>query len=322
MSSTERLFRCGGKRRRRSLESPHRRVTDDLWSSARQEIAISYEERIAECNNADLSRFMPWRIGLRRAGFVRRDRAPMLRSSGRGFSTGRDGVIELLGDSPDARTANLEELARELARRGEIRMRGERFPVTDAFEQPNDCEIDRGLVPWLGVRPFGVHLCAFTRRRDGLCCWVAVRAADKSFPGAWDNTVAGGQPAGLSLLDNVVKECAEEASIPATIARRAAPVGKITYVREDATGLKPDTLFCYDLELTDDFEPAPHDGEVERFLCVPVAELARIVRDEPRCKPNCALVWIDFLLRHGALDDQGPSMRRDALRRSLSAPLP
>lgn len=253
---------------------------------------------------------------------MRRDRAPILLSIGQGFSTGRDGTIELLGDSPDARTENLEEFARELARRGEIRVRGERFPVTDAFERANDCEIDRGLVPWLGVRPFGVHLCAYTRRRGGLCCWVAVRAADKSFPGAWDNTVAGGQPAGLSLLDNVIKECAEEASIPAAIARRATPVGKITYVREDATGLKPDTLFCYDLELPDDFEPAPHDGEVECFLCVPVAELARIVRDEPRCKPNCALVWIDFLLRHGALDDQGPSMRRDALRRSLSAPLP
>ncbi len=286
------------------------------------ERTISYEERIAACNNAELHRFLPWRIDGRRAGFVRRDRVPLLLATGAGFSTQGDGSLELKGDSAASLTARLAALARELALRGEIRVRDERFPLTDDCEAPPRCEIDRGLVPWLGVRAFGVHLCAYTRRHDGLHCHVAVRAKTKSFPGAWDNTVAGGQPAGMTLSANVIKECAEEASIPAEVANLAVATSPITYVQEDATGLKPDTLFCYDLELTNGFEPAPNDGEVERFLCVPANELAQVVRDEPRCKPNCALVWIDFLLRHGVVEGEVAPFRRDALRRSLEAPLP
>jgi len=37
------------------------------------------------------------------------------------------------------------------------------------------------------------------------------------------------QPAGLSCMDNVVKECQEEASIPAALAKTARPVGVVSY---------------------------------------------------------------------------------------------
>ena len=110
--------------------------------------------------------------------------------------------------------------------------------------------------------------------------------------------------------------------MPAELAARAVPTTTITYVREDASGLKPDTLFCYDLELPADFVPRPHDGEVERFLLLPLRELVAAVRDSARCKPNCALVWIDFFLRHGALDAElSPAARADLAAR-LCAPLP
>lgn len=37
------------------------------------------------------------------------------------------------------------------------------------------------------------------------------------------------QPAGLSCMDNLVKECQEEASIPAALAKTARPVGVVSY---------------------------------------------------------------------------------------------
>lgn len=59
-----------------------------------------------------------------------------------------------------------------------------------------------------------------------------------------DHIVAGGQPAGISLADNVVKECQEEAGIPEQLARKAVPVGVVTYTSLQDAGLKRDVLFC------------------------------------------------------------------------------
>lgn len=70
------------------------------------------------------------------------------------------------------------------------------------------------------------------------------------------------QPFGISCIDNVVKECGEEASIPEELARQARPVGLVSYMYMMEQGLKPDVLFCYDLKLPADFVPKPLDGEV------------------------------------------------------------
>lgn len=255
-------------------------------------------------------------------GFVRLDRTARLERADAPFRRGADGGLELLGDSVAERTQRLQGFARRLADEGAFAWRDETYAVAERFGAPELLRLDRGAVPWFGVRPFGVHVCGFVRTARGLDVWVAVRSRKKTFPGAFDNTVAGGQPAGLSLLENVVKECAEEASIPREFAERAVPRSELTYVRQDATGLKPDTLFVFDLELPEGFAPAPCDDEVERFERMPAAELARIVRDEPRCKPNCSLVWIDFFLRHGVLDEELAPDRRAALARALAAPLP
>ena len=74
-------------------------------------------------------------------------------------------------------------------------------------------------MPWFGVRAFGPHMTGYVRRKDGLHIWVPRRSFTKpTFPGQLDNTVAGGQPAGIGLHDNLIKECAEEASIPRQLA--------------------------------------------------------------------------------------------------------
>jgi hypothetical protein len=44
--------------------------------------------------------------------------------------------------------------------------------------------------------------------------------------GMYDHIVAGGQPYGITPLDNVIKECEEEASIPIELAKLAKCTGK------------------------------------------------------------------------------------------------
>jgi 8-oxo-dGTP pyrophosphatase MutT (NUDIX family) len=118
--------------------------------------------------------------------------------------------------------------------------------------------------------------------------------------------VAGGLPHGLSLEENLVKEAAEEAAVPEQLAQNAVPVGAISYNRITQRGFRRDVLYCYDLEVPDDFVPCNMDGEVEEFMLLPLGEIAEIVRETDDFKLNCNLVVIDFLIRHGWLGPESP----------------
>ena len=128
-----------------------------------------------------------------------------------------------------------------------------------------------------------------------------------------DHIVAGGQPAGMGLLDNVVKECEEEAGIPAEMTRKLAKaVGAISY--EDYQTCDDDgpvdgvisraVLFNYDIELPRSFQPKVVDGEVEEFFTAGMDEVKQMMDPAFRdpIKPNCYPVIIDYLLREGHID--------------------
>jgi 8-oxo-dGTP pyrophosphatase MutT (NUDIX family) len=167
--------------------------------------------------------------------------------------------------------------------------------------------LDRAAAAHFGIRAFGQHVNGFVRRADGLYMWVARRAASRrTYPGMLDNLTAGGLPHGASLEDNLVKECFEEAGIPAESARQARPVGALSYGRVTAAGFKPDVLYCYDLELPEAFEPRCTDGEVQEFHLWPIEAVASRVRDTDEFKLNCNLVIIDFLVRHGLIAPEHP----------------
>jgi 8-oxo-dGTP pyrophosphatase MutT (NUDIX family) len=137
--------------------------------------------------------------------------------------------------------------------------------------------------------------------------WVAQRSQNKpTEPGKLDQLVAGGQPVGIGLQDNVLKECWEEAGIPPEIARQAKPVGAISYCRETSQGLRPDVIFAFDLELPVDFKPVNKDGEVAAFFLWSMEQVISTVRDSTAFKVNCALVVIHFLIRHGFVDPEHP----------------
>lgn len=137
--------------------------------------------------------------------------------------------------------------------------------------------------------------------------WIGRRSPNKhTYPGLLDNTVAGGLPYGMPARACLAKECEEEAGITPDWSGAAIPVGAITYCAETKEGLRPDVLFCYDLELSGDFRPACRDGEIEEFRLVPIDEVAATVRDTEQFKFNCNLVIIDFLIRHGFIGPDEP----------------
>lgn len=270
---------------------------------------MSFLDRIRECNTHDLARFMPFMVAGIRVGWVKKPFAARLRAYPNVFAVSESavGLAPGLGTT-EARTEAVDRVVRELAAAGVIRAwREEPYPVAPAFGAKPLLLMERAAVPFFGVRAYGIHVNGFVRGGDGLKLWVGRRAPDKpTFPNELDNLIAGGQPAGMSLLDNLVKESEEEAAVPPELALEAIPVGAVSYCMETAEGLKPDVLFLYDLALSPDFEPENRDGEIAEFMLRPVEEVMDIVSETTQFKFNCALVNIDFFVRHGLIAPDEP----------------
>jgi len=273
---------------------------------------LTYLDHIKACNNANPARYVPFRINGMSMGALRPDFATALVSLGSDFVRDDNGefcfaphVVNL-----DERNRVLDTATRALRAKGVIRrLHGERFDIRPTLGHDPLCQLDRSAMPYFGFRSWGVHMNGYVRKDNDIHMWVAHRAKDKpTYPGMLDNMVAGGQPAGLGFLENMIKECAEEAGIPESLSRHLRPIGAVSYLYETAEGLKPDVMINFDLELPEDFIPQCTDGEVDRFELLSLAEVAEIVRSGFDFKFNCALVVIDFLIRHGYLTaDNEPS---------------
>ena len=235
---------------------------------------------------------MALRIGGRQAGWLDPSALPEVLACG-GVLSGA--AVEL----PDG--AALPEMARRLVAAGACRCRDEAFDVR-AFDGSVVGVIDRGALPVFGFEAWGVHINGLVRRADGLHLWVARRGDDRPLdPGKLDHIVAGGIPAGLTADETVVKEAAEEAAIPAALAATASPVAQIPYCLERPEGLRRDRLFCYDLDLPEDFVPHPADAEMAGFELWPISRVAETVAGTDDFKFNVNLVLIDLLIRLGVL---------------------
>jgi 8-oxo-dGTP pyrophosphatase MutT (NUDIX family) len=265
---------------------------------------MSYLHHIRACNSHDLSGFLPFHVGPDRVGWVRRELAERLIRFDDVFAVEPERVSLLLGLGDfESRSEAMARVLDALVADGTLsQLRGEDYPVMTSWGQPPLLKIDRAAVEFFGVKSFGIHVNGFVRRADGIHLWVGKRATDRKIaPGKLDNLVAGGQPIGLTLDENLVKEAHEEAGLSAEAARRAVPVGIVSYLMESPAGLKPDTLFLYDLEVAEDFVPRNTDGEVEHFMLWSLDEVAQRVRDTEDFKFNVNLVIVDFLIRHGYL---------------------
>jgi 8-oxo-dGTP pyrophosphatase MutT (NUDIX family) len=247
------------------------------------------------CNNARLpGDRLAFRIDQAQVGWLKPALAEALQAFPE-ISAGAAGITLTDG-------TRLPTIARQLADAGWYRWRREDFDVRARPEGQVLARIDRGALPSFGIMAEGVHVNGLVRRSDGIHVWIARRAANKLLdPGKLDHIVAGGVPAGLTPAETLVKEAAEEAAVPASLADRSVPVACIAYAMERTEGLRRDRLHCYDLELPEDFRPHATDGEVEAFELWPIQRVMQTVRETDDFKFNVNLVLIDLFLREGLI---------------------
>jgi isopentenyldiphosphate isomerase len=271
---------------------------------------MSYLRHIQACNPVITERFVPWEINGQVYGWLRPSFIEHLRQFDQLFAiSGRQVGLcnpDLRGE---ALTAELSDVVNTLFEQGVLphKPMNEPYPLTAGERDEAIAEIDRVAASHFGLRSFGQHLNGYVNYNGRLLLWVGKRARDRAiFPGAWDNMVAGGLPQGISLEENLIKECQEEAGMSVALAQQATYVGSIAYNRVNANGFRPDVLYCYDIELPTTFIPQNTDGEVESFHLMPVEDVLQIVRDSDDFKLNCNLVIIDFALRHRLISEDDP----------------
>ncbi|KAM9828041.1 thiamin pyrophosphokinase 2 [Syngnathus typhle] len=181
--------------------------------------------------------------------------------------------------------------------------RDERYNVMDKFSDPPVMWMERAATSLFGVKRYGVHINGYTVSESGdVYMWLARRSFTKqTYPGLLDNMAAGGLAAGMSIKHTLVKECQEEACIPETLAEKAHPVSTVSYTYQDGEGVFSESQFVFDLELPLAFKPKVGDGEVQEFYLLPIEKVKELLATED-FKPNCAMVVLDFLIRHSFIE--------------------
>ncbi len=210
--------------------------------------------------------------------------------------------------------------------------RNEEFAVRESFHATPKLIVERAAAVLFGVPAYGVFVNGYTCEEDGSSrpthLWIGTRSPTKqTWPSRLDSLAAGGLAAGMLPRQAMINECIEEAGIdPSCLEANLLAVSAVSYTafNDDGWGLKRDVLFCFDLQLPNDFVPCAVDGEMESFEKLPIATVLQLLA-EPICnkddsdnrwKPNVGVVLIDFLLRHGFLDANDPHYLEliDALR--------
>jgi 8-oxo-dGTP pyrophosphatase MutT (NUDIX family) len=228
---------------------------------------------------------------------------------------GKVALTAVAGDTSESRTLAVEKVMEKLRDDGVVTgWRDELYPVAESFYSEPIFLMERAAVALLGIREYGVHVNGLVQSSptEAPKMWLGRRSPTKSkYPGMLDHIAAGGQPAGIGLLDNVVKECFEEAGIPfdMTFAGIHA-AGAISYefYSSSKDQVTRAVMFNFDLYLPPDFEPKPVDGEMTEFILWDIQQLKESMDpDYPDpIKPNCYVVIIDYLLRTGKLSPEAP----------------
>ncbi|KAF8323851.1 hypothetical protein DL93DRAFT_2049033 [Clavulina sp. PMI_390] len=181
--------------------------------------------------------------------------------------------------------------------------------------------MERTCCSLFGLVTYGVHMSMYTEDESGMRLWIPTRAKTKQTWGGYlDNTVAGGIPHGMSPTEALIKECMEEASLPEDFVRKhLKAVGVVSYFYQTKEGwLQPEVQYTYDLRVpsgVDTPAPQPLDGEVESFALLSVDEAMEKMH-QGLFKPNCALVLVDFLIRHGIITAESEPNYLDIITRT------
>jgi 8-oxo-dGTP pyrophosphatase MutT (NUDIX family) len=269
---------------------------------------MPFADRIRHCNSYDPARAMPLWAGRHRIGWLRRNNANALKRHEKVFAVKRDGAQLIVDGSCEQVSRAVDEVVDALVTEHHVpKARNETFDVAPRWGEKPIFRLDRGAVPFFGVRAYGIHLTGFRRDPDGLSLWIGQRAKNKQVsPGKLDNIVAGGIGNGYGAAATLAKEAEEEASIGPELIARATAAAALTYRMETKLGIRDDVMFVYDLELPPDFVPRNTDGEIDRFELMPLSAILERIRTTADFKFNVNLVILDFAVRHGVLRPDDP----------------
>jgi hypothetical protein len=261
------------------------------------------------CPPADLASYRRFIVADRHVGWVAPDFARLLAEFPQVFYlTDREVHLHDRLDGRDERSKAVADVLARLRGRGAIPgWRGELYPVNRRFGEAPLLLVERAATPLFGLQTYGINVNGLVREGGETRVWIARRALTKHVdPGMLDLIVGGGVPFGISLADNLLKECAEEACIGPTLAERARPASLTTMMIAAPEGLRVGVQFNYDLELPADFQPRNDDGEVSEFQLWSLERLEQSLRGADDFMFDAGLAKLDLLARLGILGPEDP----------------
>lgn len=271
----------------------------------------------------DLGRYRRFMVAGRHMGWVVPDFARALAAYPQAFYlTDRDVNLHDRFETPEERSRAVAEVLEAMRDAGQVPgWRGELYPVSRRFGDAPLLLMERAATHLFGVPSYGINVNGLVRDGEDWKVWVARRSATKQVdPNMLDLVVGGGHPHGISIRDNLLKECAEEAGIPPEVARTAKPVSLLTLIIEAPEGLRVGVQFNFDLELPADFTPRNADGEVAGFQLWSLDRLERNLREADDFMYDVALANLDLLVRRGRVGPDDPDYLD--LVASLRRPIP
>src|ERR1700744_4583197 len=155
---------------------------------------MSLLRHVERCNHYDAKDYLPFLHDGARLGLIRRNNADALRRFPSHFAVESERVVFKTAGSFDDLSKIIDEVTEALVGDGLIaKWRYECFTVATHWGAKPHFMVDRGVVPFLGGRPAGVHPHGSVRDGKSLKLWVARRSPTKAVaPDKLDNLVAGG----------------------------------------------------------------------------------------------------------------------------------
>lgn len=254
---------------------------------------------LREATRAERPR-VPFAVAGREVGSVAVGHLDALRAAGGGLQVGADRVALEARDA----TAALAGINRRLREAGLIlAWRDETIAVPDPLDGPALATMERAAARFWGTLTLGAHANGYLAGAAGqpTHLWIARRSPSKATdPGRLDNLIGGGVPLGQSPRETLVREGFEEAGLlPPEL--RCARAGRVLRLARDIPeGFQHEWLHVFDVELPAGRVPVNQDGEVAGFELLALDDALAVV-DEMTV--DAALVTLDFLARHGLVDD-------------------
>jgi 8-oxo-dGTP pyrophosphatase MutT (NUDIX family) len=265
------------------------------------------------CNVPRVALHIGRAAGVRAVGSVSRAHLPALRAWPRWFEERGDALV--LSAAPHETDRALAEVNLALREQGLVRAwRDEPFPLLDPLSGEALATMERAACRFWGTLTLGAHATGFVRDARGAIAalWIAQRSPNKATdPGLFDNLIGGGVAAGQTPGQALVREGFEEAGLAPGEIGTPACASVLRLHRDIPEGLQHEWLHGFDIELPAGRVPHNRDGEVAAFRLLPVCEAAALAAGDTMTV-DAALVTIDFLLRHGLLDDTAAA---DCVRR-------